>query len=96
MGIPIGKALQSEPFVLKDGRYIMMNYGVGEKDSFAVYMYSMGGPGGVPLAVVRDGRWVNYFNKKQEIGDPAAVQKYNEVALTIRAKDYDKLAGVLE
>lgn len=86
-GIPLGKMLVSEPFSFEGSNYIMQNTGIGMKDSFVVYQYSMGGAGGVPLAVRRDGKWVSYLNKNYAIPVSEAA-KYDEVAKTIQAKDY--------
>ncbi len=90
-GIPIGKALQSDPFEdpndPKGAKLIMVNNGRGLVDSYAVYMFSMGGPGGTPLWVQRDGRWRSYLNKNYYASE-AESRKLDEVAAKISAKDY--------
>lgn len=69
----------------------MDNVGMGLKDSFAVYTYSMGGPGGIPLAVKRGEQWVQYMNTKMPIPEQEA-RKYEQVSRTIQAKNYGRIA----
>ena len=69
--IPEGKSIYSQPFKipgLEDhGYFVITDHGIGNKHSFSLYGYSMGGPGGIPILIMRGlGDWYVYGTKSKE------------------------------
>ncbi|MFI5450402.1 MAG: hypothetical protein ACHQ03_11635 [Candidatus Bathyarchaeia archaeon] len=69
--LPLGQMIYTEPFKLPgmedSGYYVLVDHGVDNKHNFALYGYSMGGPGGIPLIVMRGmGDWYVYGSKSKE------------------------------
>ena len=69
--IPEGKSIYSQPFKIPgledQGYFVITDHGVGNKHSFSLYGYSMGGPGGIPILIMRGlGDWYVYGSKSKE------------------------------